>query len=529
MKKYFTTVLVIEFLIGTFAQSSLDTKLQNIKTQYQVVGMSVAVVKGDTIAFSKGYGLRDVGRSLPVNDSTVYRIASISKMITAAALMILYEQGLFNLDDDVSSYLGFTLRNPTYPNDVITFRKILSHTSSLRDGTGYDSFLSATYNNTPPPSLQALLTAGGSYYTANMFSSSRSPSSNYFEYSNINFGVVGTLVERISNQRFDIFCKEKIFQPLGITGSFNIQDIPNINNVSVLYRKSGSTWVPQTDNYLGVKPPPRNLSGYVIGSNGVIFAPQGGLRCSANDLSKFMMMIMNGGILNGVRILNDSTVARMINPVWIYNGSNGNNYYGIFNTYAVGNHRTVNLLTGETLYGHPGEAYGLISDMYFSQIKDYGIIFITNGGVWGNGNYSGWYNIEEDVYKACYSQLDSLTVGVAGDEENIPTDFILFQNYPNPFNPSTKIRYTIPALTPSLFQRESVMLKVFDILGNEVATLVNEEQSPGTYEVEFSASGLLASRIQYPASGIRNLVSGIYFYQLRVGGYIQTNKMLLLR
>ena len=163
MKATFTFVLILFGFVSVYSQSnSLDTKLQNIKTQYQVVGMSVAVVKGDTVAFSKGYGLRDVGRSLPVNDSTVYRIASISKMITAAALMILYEQGLFNIDDDVSSYLGFTLRNPTYPNDVITFRKILSHTSSLRDGTGYDSFLSATYNNNPPPTLQSLLTTGGS-------------------------------------------------------------------------------------------------------------------------------------------------------------------------------------------------------------------------------------------------------------------------------------------------------------------------------------------------------------------------------
>ena len=162
MKVTFAFVLILFGFVSVYSQSnSLDTKLQNIKTQYQVVGMSVAVVKGDTIAFSKGYGLRDVGRTLPVNDSTVYRIASISKMITASALMILYEQGLFNLDDDVSSYLGFTLRNPNYPNDVITFRKILSHTSSLRDGTGYDSFLSATYNNNPPPALQSLLTPEG--------------------------------------------------------------------------------------------------------------------------------------------------------------------------------------------------------------------------------------------------------------------------------------------------------------------------------------------------------------------------------
>ena len=508
MKNIFTIFLSVTLFVRISAQSSLDTKLQNIKTQYQVVGMSVAVVKGDTIAFSKGYGLRDVGRTLPVNDSTVYRIASISKMITASALMILYEQGLFSLDDDVSSYLGFTLRNPNYPNDVITFRKILSHTSSLRDGTGYDSFLSATYNNNPPPALQSLLTSGGTYYSSNMFSSSRSPSSNYFEYSNINFGVVGTLVERISNQRFDIFCKEKIFLPLGISGSFNIQDIPNINNVAVLYRKSGSSWVPQTDNYLGVKPPPRNLSAYVIGSNGVIFGPQGGLRCSANDLSKFMMTIMNGGIFNGVRILNDTTVERMLNPIWIYNGSNGNNYYGIFNTYAFGNHRTTNLLTGETLYGHPGEAYGLISDMYFSKIKDYGIIFITNGGVWGNGNYSGWYNIEEDVYKACLSQLDSLTVGVEAAEDNFPSDFTLYQNFPNPFNPSTKISWQSPV---GSWQT----LKVYDVLGNEVATLVDEFKPAGKFEIEFNA---------------KVLSSGLYFCRLKTDNkFYKTIKIILLK
>ncbi len=524
MKNAFLILLLLCFTASLIAQSSLDTTLQNVKTQYQVVGMSVAVVKGDTIVFSKGYGLRDIGRSLSVNDSTVYRIASISKMITAAALMILYEQGLFNLDDDVSSYLGFTLRNPSYPNDVITFRKILSHTSSLRDGTGYDSFLSTTYNNNPPPALQSLLVSGGSYYTANMFSSTRSPSSNYFEYANINFGVVGTLIERISNQRFDIFCKEKIFQPLGIIGSFNIQDIPNINNVAVLYRKSGSSWVAQTDNYNGIKPPPRNLSGYVIGTNGVIFGPQGSLRISANDLSKFMMTIMNGGILGDVRILNDTTVDRMLNPNWIYNGSNGNNYYGIFNTYAIGNHRTSNLLPGETLYGHPGEAYGLISDIYFSKIKDYGIVLITNGGVWGNGNYSGWYNIEEGVYKACYSQLDSLTVGIENNKNFLPSGFMLYQNYPNPFNPTTRISWQ-----SSVGSWQT--LKIYDMLGNLAATLVDEYRPAGTYEVDFNP----ASSNLYPASdnGISSFAigyaSGIYFCQLRIDEKAKTMKMILLR
>ena len=137
-------------------------------------------------------------------------------------------------------------------------------------------------------------------------------------------------------------------------------------------------------------------------------------------------------------------------------------------------------------------------------------IFMTPS--YNSSNHNGIVNVEEENFSA--------------------EEFRLYQNYPNPFNPSTKIRYTVPpAGSPLLGGARGgfVTLKVYDILGNEVATLVNDEQSPGTYEVEFSVNGLLASRIQYPASGIRNLVSGIYFYQLRVGGYIQTNKMLLLR
>ena len=106
-------------------------------------------------------------------------------------------------------------------------------------------------------------------------------------------------------------------------------------------------------------------------------------------------------------------------------------------------------------------------------------------------------------------------------EVKAPNVFSLEQNYPNPFNPSTKIKYTIPASSLNPFSKGEgtfVTLKVFDILGNEVATLVNEEQAPGVYEVEFSTS-----------SGIRQLGSGIYLYQLKAGTFIETKKMILIK
>ncbi len=138
---------------------------------------------------------------------------------------------------------------------------------------------------------------------------------------------------------------------------------------------------------------------------------------------------------------------------------------------------------------------------------------------------------------ASYKEGNNLHIWVAGDgmtvlhyltsvtyirdkQNPIVKSFSFSQNYPNPFNPTTKIKYRIP-LSPPLLKGEGeaggfVTLKVYDILGNEIATLVNKEQSSGEYEVEFDA-------------GKYNLSSGIYFYQIKTQGFISTKKMILLR
>ncbi len=102
----------------------------------------------------------------------------------------------------------------------------------------------------------------------------------------------------------------------------------------------------------------------------------------------------------------------------------------------------------------------------------------------------------------------SITTGIEDpQEEIIPEQFTLSQNYPNPFNPSTTIRFQVP-------NSSFVNLKVYDVLGNEVATLVNEEKASGSYQVNFNAKGLS---------------SGIYFYTINAGSFVETNKMLLLK
>ncbi len=429
MKIFF--VILFTCAISFLSSQTLDEDLNQIFIDQELMGMSVVVVEDDSVIFSKGYGLADYEREIPVTDSTIYRIASISKSVTATALMQLYDAGLFQLDEDISDYLGFLLRNPDFPDTPITFRMLLSHTSSIQDGTGYSDFLADSYTFDPPPHINSLLTQAGSYYTSNMFRNEMPGS--YFAYSNVNYGIIGTLIEKISETRFDIYCRQEILEPLNLKGSFNIQDISNLNNIAVLYRKPGAVWVPQADNFLGIMPPPRNLDIYPIGSNAFIFAPQGGLRISANDLSQFMLMHLRNGTTNGIQIITDTTAQLMHTTQWEYDGSNGDNYYGLFRKWGLGFHLTSNTANSDIVFpssfmiGHPGEAYGLISDMYFNKDLKNGIIFITNGSAidYEIGDFSAFYTVEEEVFTAVNQYLFPVVPINEFNEEKINV-------YPNP-------------------------------------------------------------------------------------------------
>ncbi|MFO7525079.1 MAG: T9SS type A sorting domain-containing protein, partial [Ignavibacteriaceae bacterium] len=100
------------------------------------------------------------------------------------------------------------------------------------------------------------------------------------------------------------------------------------------------------------------------------------------------------------------------------------------------------------------------------------------------------------------------------DYNQTVSEFSLFQNFPNPFNPTTKIKYTIPNVETLRDASLQVVLKVYDMLGREVATLVNQEMQPGVYEIEFNAP---------------QLSSGIYYYQLKAGTFVETKKMIIVR
>lgn len=434
--KHRMTVL-LSFFLSASLQGQLSQQIQSIRNQFDLMGGVVVLFCHDSIVHHVPFGWADYGRQIPVTDSTVFRIASISKTVTAIGYMKLVDQGLADPDGDISNVLGFTVRNPFYPNQPVTARMLLSHTSSIVDGNTYSNFLNATYNLNPIPDLSEILTPGGAYYSTSNYNNVQPGS--YFNYANLNYVILGTLIEKITGRRFDEYMRDSILLPAGVEGSYNVNHLSNIDRVAVLYRKINGNWVPQADDYQGVQPVYSNLNGYVPGTNGGRFSPQGGLRCSGKDLSRLFQMILKKGLAGSVPLLSSASVQQMLANVWTYNGNNGNNYYDLFNSYGLGIHRALGLPgkdvvlpSSSLMFGHPGEAYGLVSDAYVDTIRRLGLVFITNGCGAGYqvSALSAYYTVEKavfDVLSPYADAMDCLKLTTLA-----PTKESFYELYPNP-------------------------------------------------------------------------------------------------
>jgi hypothetical protein len=171
----------------------------------------------------------------------------------------------------------------------------------------------------------------------------------------------------------------------------------------------------------------------------------------------------------------------------------------------------INLTTDNldtTIYNYPLSAYINIPDKWDSvQTEQNGKVYTLSTTLTDSGRVV----LAKVIPNNGILKITPITTTTVNNEIANVASFQLYQNYPNPFNPSTTIQYEIGS-------REFVQLKIFDILGSEVATLINEEQGPGNYELKFSAS-----------VGNLNFANGIYFYRLQAGSFIQTQKMILLK
>lgn len=373
------------------ARRLLDSELAAVADDpaYPLASLSVVALRGGRPVYEAAFGRRTIGNGVvpdrPATPASLYRIASISKMVTTLGLMRLLEDGRVDLDADVSTYLGFALRNPNFPTQAITLRHLLLHTSSLRDDGGY--FWPAT------TALKDMLLPGA----ASTWSTLAGPGG-YYSYCNLGFGVIGTLMERVSGERFDRLMSRLILQPLGLQAGYNPSELAPAAQakLATVYRKRAvdseswkpeGPWVAQVDDTANGPPSaPPGLQGYVPGTNATPFSPTGGLRIAARDLGVIMRMLMAGGVHDGKRLLQSDTVERMFARYWAYDGvgGNGNPLGSILSPRGLGNAHYPDrpglwLTPGLNAVGHLGDAYGLRSVFAMDRARGDGIVLLAGG------------------------------------------------------------------------------------------------------------------------------------------------------
>lgn len=359
----------------------------------ELASLSVLALRHGRPLYQAQFGQRSIAAHLPADADTLYRIASISKLMTTIGVMRLIEAGKLELDADVGQYLGFSLRNPHFPARAITLRTLLTHTSSLRDDAGYSWPLATA--------LSTILVPGAPGYGAGAMWSGDAGPGDFFTYCNLGWGVIGTIMERVSGERFDLLMQRLLLSPLGIHGGYNpsLFSAADLARVATIYRKrtvdtevwdSAGPWIAQADDF-SVRPPqpPAGIDSYVHGANATPFSPTGGLRISANGLGVVMQMLIAGGVHRGVRILQPGTIALMFGPQWTYDAAhpNGATNNGLFLAWGLGNEHFIDapgsrLIDGggfDNAVGHLGDAYGLRSMFLFDRASGTGFVVLVGG------------------------------------------------------------------------------------------------------------------------------------------------------
>lgn len=393
MKKNISSLCLLLAVIVTITAVSCSTpeekaakKINAFIEESGTLGLAVAVVKDGRIIYTASFGRRSPDDNTPLQNGDIFRIASISKSFTTTTLMKLVEEGKVNLDDDVSTLVGFTLRNPAYPDIPVTVKMLLSHSSSLNDSQGY-----FTLNTLNPATNPDHAKCWNDY----------EPGTKY-QYCNLGFNTLGTVIEKISGVRFDRYVREVVLNPLGLTASFNVDDLPGAVFVPLCH--------PDTTGFsatgkIGFRisegvynsPAARLDTGYIMGYSTPLFSPTGGMKISAEGLARYMIMHMHYGVdpESGARVMTEENARLMQTPVVDTSNEDG--------SYCLALNRLTNLIKGETMIGHTGSAYGLYSAMYFEPSKKFGFVTITNGTTPDYAKYSGGFApVQGEVIRILY-------------------------------------------------------------------------------------------------------------------------------
>ncbi|MDD5288213.1 MAG: serine hydrolase [Dehalococcoidales bacterium] len=321
--------------------TEIDQYIREQMTQKNIVGMSVAIVNDKEITYLKGFGSASIEKQTQVTPQTIFDLASCSKSFTAMAVLLLWNDGKIDLDQTLKYYIPEFKLADEQASDAITVRELLNQTSGI-PGNVTDPL---AYHQ-GPNAMKDLVASMTRIHTDRDTASS-------FEYSNLNYALLGALAERVSGKSFDDFVEERIFTPLGM------------NN---------STLKPEVAASLDRADGHQMMLGKVITRNTPIYQsaqPAGWVMSSAEDMGKWLIVNMNNGCLNNQQVIPAGVIEMMHTPGvdLIKDGDKASYAMGWF----VGQTEK-----GEAVIWHGGDTSNFLSEMIILPDRKQGIVMLVN-------------------------------------------------------------------------------------------------------------------------------------------------------
>ncbi len=357
-----TTLPPEEVIDITATLDPIRTELDEICRKYEATGVQIAVLKDGKLYGTHQYGMAVKEDEIPVTEDTKFRIASLSKLVTDIIFMRLAEDGVVSLDEDISTYLGFKVRNPRYPDDIITPAMLMSHMSSVIDSSQFlDSRLDGSREK-----LQDLLDRKDSY-------SGAQPGTDY-SYSNFGIAIVGCICEKVTGKSFEQLADEYIFDLLDIDAGYTATNIKKQAQLGALYGEGGRTIGQQLEEKFCDE----------LGQTHHLV--QGNLTISAKDYITIASVLCNDGLAaDGTRILKKESVDRMLaDPV------------------GFGFERNMHVIEGKEFLFHTGCNFGMFSGYVIDPETDFGICVLTSGAPGTKDEASYIYKIILEIIRVSY-------------------------------------------------------------------------------------------------------------------------------
>ncbi|MBY0123792.1 serine hydrolase [Bacillus sp. S/N-304-OC-R1] len=342
--------IIIALKVDFSNPADLEKFVQNKMNKTNVPGVSIAIIKDNKVDRYISYGYANIAEGKKVNQDTVFQIASLSKVVTATAIMQLYEKEKLNLDDDINKYLPFSVTNPNFPNEPITIKMLLDHTSGIQDNWDVIDSLYTIDSGGGDSKIsigefsKEYLGVSGKWYSAEKNFTENKPGAT-FDYSNVGFGLLGYIVEQVSDMPFNQYTKNNIFLPLGM---------------------SETEWLHKdvtTENFASPYDNQKELPRYSFPTY-----PDGTLKTNVVDFSKFLVSLSD----ESKTILKPETIKEMLSP----QSNDGNQTLGW--SYSSLDDIFMKKLNNGSIVGHTGSDPGEFSIGLYNPEKKNGLVIFMN-------------------------------------------------------------------------------------------------------------------------------------------------------